>query len=370
MIGFTPRVSLKILNMRNMWRNLPCNQGLGSFVLLGVVLCLSVITGAQETPQRTVFVPTDPTRDIPGDVKDAIKNAAKKTVFEVVGTANFSERVLKTDKLIFQPGSTLIMTGLRTGDSIIIIAGEVILQDPTLSSTIMRDPRFVAKSGDPGPNGPVGQPDFIAVPRRMSMNGGAGGNGENGTSGETFKPPMVYILVEKMTHPDIPSRFRVDFSGVQGGTGGAGGAGGPGGHGDIGWTAHCTRLGACDSEPGIGGDGGPGGTGGRGADAVPGGPGFDLVIAGSRDFVHIAEQFTILNQGGEPGLPGAAGPNGPPGRRGQGGQICGTCDSRGDGVDGPRGGTLGPGNPSGESGPGGHITFATGVDVQGLLNAK
>lgn len=86
----------------------------------------------------------------------------------------------------------------------------------------------------------------------------------------------------------------------------------------LGWTAHCTRLGACDSGPGIGGDGGPGGTGGRGADAVPGGPGFDLVIAGSLNFVHLAEQFTILNKGGEPGLPGTAGPNGPPGRRGQG----------------------------------------------------
>jgi hypothetical protein len=323
---------------------------------------------AQETRSRARYVPNDIAKDIPGDVKDLIKNAQKKTVFEVVGSTPFAERVLKTDKLIFQPGSTLVLTGLRTGESLVVIAGEVVLQDANLANRIIRDPAFVATPGSSGPPGATGQPDYQG-PRvtRRSANGGPGGTGFNGTPAETFKPPIVYWLVGKMTHPVIPSRFVVDFTGIQGGAGGAGGAGGTGGHGDIGWTAQCNWLTQCLSGPGRGGDGGPGGLGGRGCDAVAGGPGFDLIIGGSDDFLGIAEQFTILNKGGDPGLPGGAGPAGGGGQRGQGGQTCGMCNSRGDGVDGRPGGSQGPGTPSNVTGDAGHITFAYGVDVPALL---
>jgi len=233
---------------------------------------------AQFAPQ-VVSAPLDKTQKLPPDVELAIRNAKKQTVFPVSGVTSVSDSVLKTDKLIFQPDSTLVFTGpsIRNGAVIVLIAGEVIIQDPNIPSRIMRDMGFTAKSGDSGPPGGIGQPNYQGnAVRRTSANGGTGGNGSNGAPGETLKPPIVYILIGKMTHPQLPSRFVIDFSGVQGGEGGRGGNGGRGGAGDLGWTAHCTWYGSCDSGPGRGGDGGPGGVGGRGADGVPGGPGFDL----------------------------------------------------------------------------------------------
>lgn len=309
-----------------------------------------------------------PAPGLPDDVKKAIAAALKQAVFEVSGATAFSGQVLAADELIFQPGSTLVMTGLRGGDSIIIIADTVVLQDPRLANKIIRDPAFAANPGSPGSPGAQGQPNY-APPNETfrSANGGGGGNGGNGTSGETFKPPSLYFLVKTMTHPVIPSRFVIDFAGLPGGSGGSGGAGGHGGHGDVGWGASCNWLGMCNSGPGRGGDGGPGGSGGMGGPAVAGGPGFDLIIGGSTNFTDLAEQFTLLNKGGEPGSPGSGGPGGGGGERGRGGQTCGQCNSRGDGVDGGPGGSLGSGSPSTTKGPDGIITFASGIDVDTLL---
>jgi len=197
-------------------------------------------------------------KDIPANVKDAIAKATKQAVFPVVGITPFSGQVLKADKVIFQPGSALVLTGLRAGDSLIIIAGEVVLQDPELANKIIRDTSFSANPGISGPAGSQGVPNYVPPNETFrSANGGPGGNGGNGGPGEIFKPPIVYILVDKMTHPMIPSRFVIDFGGIQGGKGGAGGNGGNGGHGDVGYSASCGFL-TCNSGPGKGGDGGPG----------------------------------------------------------------------------------------------------------------
>jgi hypothetical protein len=338
---------------------------------LTLTLLTWVVAAAQDAQIRTQarYDPASAKRDLPGDIKDLIKNAKKQTVFQITGVTTFSERVLKTDKLVFEPGSSLVLTGLRQGDSLIIIAGEVYLQDPTVASRILRDPGFAATPGENGSPGPIGQPDYggAAGWRRMSGNGGPGGNGNNGKAGEPFKPPLVYLLVDKMRNPVLPARFVLDFTGVQGGSGGNGGAGGRGGNGDFGWSAHCNWMGMCESGPGRGGDGGPGGVCGRGGDAAAGGPGFDLILAGSEDFLTISEDFTILNKGGEPGVPGPACAGGPGGYRGGGGQTCGTCNSRGDGVNGPPGGSLGSGTSTAVAGTAGSITLAHGVDVLALL---
>jgi hypothetical protein len=318
---------------------------------------------------KAVFSSQDTKTDIPSDVQDLIKKAKKQTVFEVVGITRFSDQVLKADKIIFQPGSTLVLTGLRNADSLIIIAGEIVLQNASLANRIVRAPDFRVADGQPGTPGTQGQPNFVPPNETFrSANGGGGGNGGNGLPGETYKPPIVYILVGKMTHPVVPARFVIDFSGIDGANGGVGGAGGQGGHGDVGFTAHCGGIfSACESGPGRGGDGGPGGVGGQGGPASPGNPGFDLIIGGSDDFLSIAEQFTLLNKGGVHGRAGAGGNGGLGGGRGRGGQTCGSCNSRGDGIDGPPGGSLGAGAPSTEVGVDGRITFASGVDVAKLL---
>ena len=329
-------------------------------------MLISAPVFAQKTPRAVSYGSKNAPTDIPSGIKDLIKNAKKKTVFEVVGLTTFSDQVLKTDKLIFEPGATLALSSLRS-DSLVIIAGEIVLQDPKTSSQIIRDPSFQANAGSSGAQGGLGQPDYTPPHATYrSANGGPGGAGGNGTSGEVVKPPTVYLLVGKMNHPAIPSRFIIDFGGVQGGPGGSGGTGGTGGHGDVGWPGSSNFWG-CQSGPGRGGDGGPGGLGGRGADAVPGGPGFDLLLGGQDDFVNLADQFTIINKGGDPGAPGVAGRGGAGGQRGQGGQTTPGCSPRGDGVDGAPGGSQGPGSSTTASGAAGLITFAYGLNVSALL---
>jgi len=122
---------------------------LGAIVEIIAVLISGFSANAQEPRLRVKYVPGDTIRDIPQDVKDLINRAVKKTVFEVVGLTEFSDQVLKTDKLIFQPGSTLILSGLRSGDSLIVIAGEVFLQEATSVNHIIRTQSFTATPDHP-----------------------------------------------------------------------------------------------------------------------------------------------------------------------------------------------------------------------------
>lgn len=117
----------------------------GSVIICGL-LFLPRITAAQ-IRSRAAFSAKEAKTDIPSDVQDLIKKAKKQTVFEVVGITPFAEQVLKADKIIFQPGSTLVLTGLRSGDSLILIAGEIVLQDRNLANRIMRAPDFRAADG-------------------------------------------------------------------------------------------------------------------------------------------------------------------------------------------------------------------------------
>src|SRR5215831_19380836 len=338
----------RTLVLRSLSRSLFCSLSFGAFGLAS--LSFTFASNTQTLREDVRAVPGGTKQDFPDQLKKAIMGAKKEEVLEVVGMTRvpIEKPIVRVDKLIFRPGATLIITGI-TGlydKPLVIVAGELILQDPSGTSAIIRerDSAFFRLPRPDGAAGEVGKPDFRAPYKGSSANGGPGENGHNGQPGWRFVPTSpVYIFVGKMTRPDLPSRFVIDFSGFDSGPGGAGGAGGRGG------------------------DGGPGGAGGRGGDGAPGGPGFDVEIGGSRQFVELAQQFTILNKGGEPGPPGPGGVPGEGGEGGPGGQVCGSCTSRGNGQKGPTGTSLGPGNPSYARGADGKITFVYDVEVADLL---
>ena len=362
----------RTLVLRSLSRSLFCSLSFGAFGLAS--LSFTFASNTQTLREDVRAVPGGTKQDFPDQLKKAIMGAKKEEVLEVVGMTRvpIEKPIVRVNKLIFRPGATLIITGI-TGlydKPLVIVAGELILQDPSGTSAIIRerDSAFFRVPRPDGAAGEVGKPDFRAPYKGSSANGGPGENGHNGQPGWRFVPTSpVYIFVGKMTRPDLPSRFVIDFSGFDSGPGGAGGAGGRGGHGDQGFASSCDMLVFCSSGPGRGGDGGPGGAGGRGGDGAPGGPGFDVEIGGSRQFVELAQQFTILNKGGEPGPPGPGGVPGEGGEGGPGGQVCGSCTSRGNGQKGPTGTSLGPGNPSYARGADGKITFVYDVEVADLL---
>src|SRR5215469_16065674 len=191
----------RALVLRSLSRSAFCSLSFGAFGLAS--LSFTLASNAQTLREDVRAVLGGTKQDFPDQLKKAIKGAKKEEVLEVVG-----------------------MTRVPVEKPLVRVAGELILQDPSGTSAIIRerDSAFFRIPRPDGAAGEVGKPDFRAPYKGSSANGGPGENGHDGQPGWRFIPTSaVYIFVGKMTRPDLPSRFVIDFSGVDSGPGGAGG---------------------------------------------------------------------------------------------------------------------------------------------------
>lgn len=306
--------------------------------------------------------------DIPDDIKTLINQARHQKVIQVRGVKQLSDRVTKTDLLVFEPGGVLELTDV-TDESVILIAKEVHMQDGSVYSTIRSPLELKGPDGETGGAGNPGRPTFDPGDNAgQGRQGGQGGNGGNGFPGQVMRVPDVYLIFGSLAdinpHPSPVLRVSLTFDGATGGNGGRGGHGGDGGNGEKGFHASCSGgiIVFCDSGPGSGGNGGDGGFGGQGGPTAHGGDGSNLFICGPPEVLQQAQQFSVSNKGKQAGQPGQGGNGGSGGQGGQKGRTCGTCNDRDDGKTGRAGRTLGDGPFTNQKGLDGLLTYVT-LDV-------
>lgn len=329
-----------------------------------IACCFSL--GSASTSAQTKFRSTT---DLPDEIKQLIAQAPRQKVIEVTGTKHLSDRVNKTDLLIFRPGGILELDD-TTDESIVLIAKSVQFQDGSMWSSISEPPNLKGDNGKHGDPGAQGSPNWDPGNNGgQGRRGGPGGAGGSGGPGQSLHLPNVYLIFGALNdinpNPGPVIRLSIRLDGAQGGNGGDGGSGGIGGNGEKGWHASCHSIGPvsfCDSGPGPGGDGGAGGPGGEGGAAAPGGDGANLYVCGPNLVLQQSEQFAISNKGGQPGLPGHGGVGGGRSNGGQSGVECDDCNHRDAGRQGTLGGMLGDGPISNQIGKDGSITFVT-LDV-------
>ncbi|ACB28409.1 hypothetical protein [Methylobacterium radiotolerans] len=277
--------------------------------------------------------------DIPKDVADAIKAAANvKDVIPISGSESFAQQVVKSDEIVFDRGSHLVIKNL-SAPWIAIAAKNIKFRDPINYSFIERD--YTITSAPDGKNGATGAkgPDDFGETNRRGNDGHPGGPGLAGSAGSSMPLPTIYIIAGKLLddkNQEIPAgilNLAVLARGVDGGMGGTGGRGGNGGHAGNGKEGASGGF-DCKEGPGPGGNGGVAGMGGPGG---PGGAGSD---GGTIIFVSLkqgAETFTyarVNNQGGIGGIGGRGGPPGSPGAGGGGAGRNGWCGPSGPGSPG------------------------------------
>ena len=247
----------------------------------------------------------------PAEISREINQLGTTTVLTeefVVPDRPFPDAVLATKRLVFPPGSKLILQP-EGGERVIrIIADEVIVED----GAVLTWARPTAPVGIPPDRGeaPAGLPG-----KGPGMAGGPGLDGDAGNRGLSGRDaPTVILLVGQFNKRDLI----VDLRGGPGGVGGRGQDGGLGGPGANGAPAIAGPTG-CDRQPSAGGDGGPGGAAGPGGPGGTGGDGgvFQLISADPKD---ATDDLKVYVAGGDPGGSGPPGDPGHGGRYGHGGE--------------------------------------------------
>ena len=151
----------RALVLRSIRRSTFSSLSFGAFGLAS--LSFTLASNAQTLIEDVRVVPGGTKQDFPDQLKKAIKGAEKEAVLEVVGMTRvpIEKTIVRVDRLIFQPGATLVITGL-SDKPLVIVAGALILQDPSVTSSIIRDrdSAFFRIPRPDGAAGDVGKPDF------------------------------------------------------------------------------------------------------------------------------------------------------------------------------------------------------------------
>lgn len=262
------------------------------------------------------------------EIKSKLLVVKKTSSLSVAGILSVADQVIKTEKLDFSSGSSLVFYNLDY-PWIVLYADLLLLNGPAQ----IRRGENIDLTGDDGDNG------FNAGQTTTSYgsSGSSGGDGRQGKDGKSQKIPVLYIFVKEINFKgpifqavDIQNNFSIHMDGYDGGAGGNGGDGGYGTNGRQGEPAKKSWVPFdCLSGPGHGGRGGNGGRGG-----IPGigGDGSD----GGRIYMFVGQQqenyFSVINCSLEPGRKGNNGRPGKSGAFGKGGaegELEGSCRSSG-----------------------------------------
>ncbi len=372
----------------NPWLSKPTLRTWISLFLLGTSLWGTRVN-SQTTPPPS---PIQVRRLQSADINDRLMNVLNYQklsvpVYEVKGQTPFPEQVLYASKIVFHPGSTLLLAG-PGGDrnEIFIVAQSIIVDSSEMPPTpnAAQIPTITWFHDDTSDR--VSPSVGIAPPGTIGGGPGAPGTpGSNGAIGNPGYPgrsaPTLYLITG-----GISGQLRIDLRGQDGGPGGVGQTGGNGGPGQFGRPA-ISQVIFCASGGADGGIGGPGGNGGKGGTGGRGGSGGSLVIASSPNTLNgiVPANLSTLTSsappsrtlpaanprlwvsldGGNGGPEGEGGSLGHGGLGGDGGSGSGPCGGGHRGRDGENGQ---PG-PKGDPGPQGALgTFAVVPLSDSLLN--
>jgi len=287
-----------------------------------------------------------------------IKNI-KNDEYIVSGTKKFDGWFLKADKIVFEPGATLVFsrTALSSRRQFWVVAKELVVKDQANPGTITWEkgdppaPPQAPGEAPPGGNGP--QDDAAGLPGNEGTKGSPGLAGANG--------PQITLVVLKVPSSGV----LVDLTGGNGGQGGPGMKGGRGGTGAKGHPASQSAV-DCKRGAGNGGAGGSGGKGGPGGDGGVGGAGGTFLLVSEAELLSsLTQKFRVKVSAGTGGTGGQGGQGGDGGPGGAGGQearpLC-----RGNGSQGGNGGpgAAGPGGSPGGGGQEGDFTVGGATKEQ------
>jgi hypothetical protein len=260
------------------------------------------------------------------DLLRRIHRSKEYEVYPVVDRQVFSERVLKANEIVFQPGGNLIFSNID-GDHLAIIANKIKFSG-TADSDVYMISRMESsledgKDGNRGRNGDS-----------PCCNGVHGGDGKEGASGEDGKHPYLpdlYVFANEIVWEaeNTVGKIRTTFvfPGLNGSNGGHGGRGGNGGNGGAGRGGDSSWR-KCNRQPGPGGNGGNAGIGGGPGNGGDAGNGSNIYFIGPRDVLDVFSFSTFQIDAGLPGKGGMRGQSGDPGGGGRAGHRTGFCTSK------------------------------------------
>jgi hypothetical protein len=274
------------------------------------------------------------TLPIPSGVETAIMAAPNTSdVFSVTQNPTvFAGQILKTDVLVFQPGTQLILTNFSQ-PWIAVVAKTIQFVDPQSSNGIALSSSFSPTRFNPPapPKSPGQAPGGTQC--NAGANGAPGAGGTTGHNGDSApKAPLVYVitgnLVDRNGAP-IPQVLNLSFDvrGYSGGAGGDGSQGAKGGQGGDGGGSQFVAfpIPTCHCGAGDGGRGGPGGKGAPGGIGGDASAGADMFWDGPQTVLDSLYWSRVYNQGMFGGSGGFSGPSDPSGDSGPRGGWQGTC---------------------------------------------
>jgi len=350
----------------------PSSLNLVSLVAIGLLTltisaCSSKTSESTQTPEKLQNLKSADGRAahvLQGPEFDNVLVSAKEFQgvgggdYVVNGNKSFDGWFLKADRVIFEPGSTLMFskTALSNRRQFWIVTKELIVKDAEHPGTITYD------KGAPAPAPPA--PGEAPGGTHAQGDGSAGGPGQQGGKGNQgatgANGPQITLVV--MQAPN--SGTLVDLTGGDGGPGGQGQKGGRGGNGAKGSPASQSAV-DCKSGGGNGGAGGAGGVGGPGGDGGTGGAGgIFLLVSKGEHLPSLTQKFRVKTSGGNGGNGGPSGVGGDYGLGGPGGQEAKPyCSGGNGGPNGTQGGAGGPGS-NGANGQEGDFTVGAATDDQ------
>lgn len=302
---------------------------------------------------------------------DELVQAQVTQLVPVTTSVAQTQQILKSDELVFQPGSELVLNYEGKSDIIIVVKRLKLARNPSLP------PQYTIRRAAPAVPDPPAKPSKTAngssptgyVNGKHGLPGGHGSTGTAGSVGRTRSIPSRLIIVvgsvEVQSGDDAPVKLQLVLPGANGGRGGDGGDGGNGGNGYSGLGGDNSRW-RCRRQPGNGGAGGRGGTGGRGGAGGPAGPGMEVWIVGPKQALDALSFATFDLAPGQPGKGGGGGAGGGGGEGGRAGHRRGWCQDRADeGRNGDRG-AAGAAGDSGAPASAGKVRMVQVNDIKAL----
>jgi hypothetical protein len=290
-----------------------------------------------------------------------IKNI-KNDEYVVTGTKKFDGWFLKADRIVFEPGATLVFsrTALSNRRQFWVVAKELVVKDQANPGTITWEqgdppsPPQAPGEAPPGKNGP--QDGAAGLPGNEGTKGSPGLTGANA--------PQITLVVLKVPGSGVI----VNLTGGNGGQGGPGMKGGRGGTGAKGHPASQIGFG-CNRGAGNGGSGGGGGKGGPGGDGGVGGAGGTFLLVSEAEILpSLTQKFRVKVAAGTGGSGGQGGQGGDGGPGGPGGQEARPY-CRGNGSQGANGGPGGSGSVGSPGGVGQEGDFTIGGATKEQLDS-
>jgi hypothetical protein len=282
------------------------------------------------------------------EIIQQIKATPKKDLVSIINRFEISERIIRTENLVFHNNSELVFTNYDL-PYVVIAAKNLKFNAPLIKSTVkMGEYNLAVLKGEKGATGADGGESQ------------AGLDGGTGTKGNRKDIPDIYLFVENIAtdHGELSTfDWQIQFNGLKGGQGGDGGNGGNGGAGRKGRNSS-SGPGFCNSGAGGGGNGGNSGRGGQGGEGGDGSEGAIVYLVGTKtttDRLTYAKFFLEGGAGGEGGTPGLSGQAGSGGAGGNGSRHCSGGSS---GSNGQVLGNLGQGT-KGKAGERGEIKIIT-----------